>query len=71
MAKPPPSPGDLRSPRKRALEIGTDPARFHTDLPQDHAGGFPIGTPGQGGSSRESVTGAPPPPSSPDPKPFK
>lgn len=41
MAKPT-SPGTTRSPRKRALEIGTDSSKFHEDLPYDHAGGAPV-----------------------------
>lgn len=48
MAKPPVSPGGLRSPRKRAIEIGTDGAGFedlaagyntHTGTPDDMSGG--------------------------------
>ncbi len=34
--------GDLRSPRKRALEIGTDPAGFTGDVPYDTQGGHPV-----------------------------
>lgn len=39
--KPMPSPGSLRSPRNRALEIGTTPAGFATGVPYDIAAGIP------------------------------
>jgi hypothetical protein len=71
MAKPQPSPGDLRSSRKRALEIGTDASGFPDDLPYDHDGGFPTGTPGQGGTHRDNVTGGGASSLPPQPKPFK
>lgn len=34
--------GDLRNPRKRALEIGTNPAGFGDEIPYDPQGGHPI-----------------------------
>jgi len=73
MAKPlpSPSPGGLRSPRNRALEIGTSQAGFPDDLPYDHEGGFPTGTPGQGGSYRSNVTGQPEVPMPAQPTPVK
>lgn len=37
-----PSPGNLRSPRNRALEIGTNPGGFPPDLPYDPQGGHPV-----------------------------
>lgn len=36
------SPGGLRSSRKRALEIGTDPAGFTGDVPYDTQSGHPV-----------------------------
>lgn len=42
--------GNLRSPRKRALEIGVDKSKLVPDPDYDYQGGFPNGTPGQGGS---------------------
>lgn len=40
---PPPSPGDLRSPRKRALEIGTAPAGFQpAPMAFDTQAGVPV-----------------------------
>jgi len=36
------SPGSLRSPRKRALEIGTAPGSFVDDVPYCPQGGHPI-----------------------------
>ncbi|MEE9592239.1 MAG: hypothetical protein V3W28_01510 [Thermoplasmata archaeon] len=36
-----PSPGNLRSPRKRALEIGTEPAGF-AGIDYDSQGGHPV-----------------------------
>lgn len=39
---PMPSPGDLRSPRKRALEIGTTPAGFQGGLEYDAQAGVPV-----------------------------
>lgn len=71
MAKPPPSPGTTRTPRTRALEIGTAPNGFPADIPYDHAGGFPQGTPGQAGTYKDSVTGAVVPPLPAQPKPTK
>lgn len=50
--------GDLRSPRKRALEIGTDGSKF-VDTDYDSQGGFPRGTPGQGGVYSDSADQAP------------
>lgn len=38
----PTSPGDLRSPRKRALEIGTSPAGFGPTIPYDAQAGVPL-----------------------------
>ena len=70
MVKPSPSPGGLRSPRNRALEFA-NPGEFPDDLPYDHTGGYPTGSPGQGGSYGEKVTGAPENPLPPQPKPFK
>lgn len=71
MSKPPPSPGGLRSSRNRALEIGTSSSGFPADLPYDYAGGFPAGTPGQGGTHRDNVTGMPEAPMPAQPKPIK
>ena len=39
---PPPSPGDLRSPRNRALEIGTERAGFGDQMPYDTQAGVPM-----------------------------
>lgn len=38
---PPPSPGDLRSSRKRALQIGTDPRGFADQIDYDVQAGVP------------------------------
>jgi len=38
---PPPSPGALRSPRKRALEIGTSPSGFPDSIAFDMQAGVP------------------------------
>ena len=35
-------PTTLRSPRSRALDIGTNPSGFSEELPYDLAGGYPI-----------------------------
>jgi hypothetical protein len=40
--------GNLRSPRKRALEIGTDPSKF-SDSDYDSAAGVPNSHPAHGG----------------------
>lgn len=71
MSKPPPSPGTTRTSRNRALEIGTSPNGFPPELPYDHAGGFPTGSPGQGGTYNDNVSGTPVAPLPPQPKPFK
>ena len=39
---PPPSPGDLRSSRKRALEIGTERAGFQGGVGYDARAGVPM-----------------------------
>lgn len=39
--RPPPSPGDLRSSRKRALEIGTQPSGFAGAAEYDAQAGVP------------------------------
>lgn len=39
---PPPSPGGLRSPRKQALAMGTDPAGFQGGLEYDAQAGVPV-----------------------------
>ena len=52
--------GNLRSPRKRALEIGTDASKFPEDVKYDHNGGFPSATPGQGGEYKDNAEGAMP-----------
>ena len=39
---PHPGPGKLRTPRKRALEIGTDSGKFVPELPYCPQGGHPI-----------------------------
>lgn len=47
----PTSPGGLRSPRKRALEIGTSPSGFIEDAMQFHTqAGIPTSTPGAQGT---------------------
>ncbi len=71
MSKPMPSPGTTRTSRNRALEIGTAKDGFPADLPYDYAGGFPTGTPGQGGTFHDNVSGATPAPMPAQPKPFK
>lgn len=71
MSKPPSSPGTTRTSRNRALEIGTSSNGFPADLPYDYAGGFPTGTPGQGGTHRDNVSGIQPVPMPAQPKPFK
>lgn len=71
MSKPPPSPGATRTSRNRALEIGTARDGFPADLPYDYAGGFPTGTPGQGGTHRCNVTGMPEVSMPEQPKPIK
>lgn len=40
---PPPSPGTLRSSRKRALEIGTERSGFEGTIPYDATAGVPVG----------------------------
>jgi hypothetical protein len=67
------SPSNLDSSRNKALEIGTDKSKFHTDLPYDHTGGFPTGTPGNGGSAKDNVGPGmiDPGPLPTQPKPFK
>lgn len=42
----PTSPGGLRSPRKRALEIGTAPAGFASGVPYDATAGVPASAAG-------------------------
>lgn len=71
MSKPPPSPGTTRTSRNRALEIGTAKNGFPPELPYDYAGGFPAGTPGQGGTHRDNVSGIQPAPMPAQPKPLK
>ncbi len=39
---PPPSPGTLRSSRKRALEIGTERTGFQGVMPYDAQAGVPV-----------------------------
>lgn len=39
--RPPPSPGNLRSSRKRALEIGTQPSGFQGVMEYDAQAGVP------------------------------
>lgn len=39
---PKPSPGNLRSPRKRALEIGTTAVGFPPEIHYDPHGGHPV-----------------------------
>jgi len=39
---PKPSPGNLRSPRKRALDVGTTPGGFVPEIPYNPQGGHPI-----------------------------
>lgn len=47
--------GDLRSSRKRALEIGVDKSKLEPDPNYDYQGGFPGATPGQGGNYKDSA----------------
>ena len=68
--------GNLRTPRSRALEIGTESGKFHQDLAYDYAGGHPTGGPGMPkGTYSQSVEEAAHPVESPsvfDPhKPIK
>lgn len=66
------SPGAGKSSRNQALDIGTDPRGFPTDLPYDSHGGYPLGTPGNGGAFRDNPPGPNPVvPLPPQPKPFK
>lgn len=47
--------GNLQSPRKRALEIGTDAGKFHRDIPYDYQGGHPQGGPGMPSGSYDDA----------------
>lgn len=62
--------GDLRSPRKRALEIGTEGGKFHKDLPYDPQAGTP--QPDSGGTYADPGANVPKPQSggAPAPQPF-
>jgi hypothetical protein len=62
---PNPSPGNLRSPRKRALELGTDPSGF-----EDPAAEYDP-TPGGAYESSVDTTPDPGPPGSNTSSPFK
>lgn len=72
MSKPPPSPGNLNSSRKRALEIGTSPQNFPEAKPWDAQAGIPADHP-QASPPKDNVTqpGTHPSPTVPDPSPFK
>lgn len=64
--------GNHRSPRKRALEIGTDPSQFE-DSKMDPAAGVPTDHPGHGGTYSDpaepsNTSGTDP---VPGPNPFK
>ena len=65
--------GNLRSPRKRALEIGTSADKFPADLPYDYQGGHPsnAGYPAGGGMYQEQApavgAGGGPLPNTPNP----
>jgi hypothetical protein len=63
VSKPQPSPGPLRSPRKRALEIGTAPAGFEEPLTgaYDPQAGVPESHPARGGKYNDKVSGVPDP----------
>jgi hypothetical protein len=57
---PPPSPGSLRSPRKRALEIGTDKMGFQPDhIPFDTQAGVPVAMAGGTYQSQGPFVGGP------------
>jgi hypothetical protein len=74
VAKAPSSPGSLRSPRKRALEIGTTPAGFEDPLTgaYDPQAGVPVSHEARGGSYTDKVTGVPDPGAPVQgPSPFK
>lgn len=62
---------DGKSPgRKRAEELG-GAGSFEKDPDYDHAGGFPKGTPGQGGEYKDGgAQGPSSAPPAPQPKPF-
>ena len=67
--------GNLRSPRKRALEIGTDSSKFEDAGDYDTNAGVPTSHPGHGGTYDQSASdggkatgGAGP---VPGPKPFR
>ncbi len=66
----PKSPGATRSPRNRALEIGTDKSKFPDDVPYDHAGGAP--TEHSGGTYADPTDGGEKPKAGngPNPSPF-
>ena len=68
-------PTTLRSPRSRAIDIGTDPAGFSAELPYNPQAGHPTGTdyPGTAGTYQEPaphVTGGGTAPVN-QPDPFK
>lgn len=62
--------GNLRSPRKRALEIGTDKGKFSSS-DYDPAAGVPTSHPAHGGTYADNAEGARPvagnPPAGPKP----
>lgn len=62
--------GNLRSPRKRALEIGTDKSKFPDEVPYDHAAGAPSAN--SGGTYADPTEGGDKPTAGngPNPNPF-
>jgi hypothetical protein len=64
------SPGSLRSPRNRALEIGTESSGFTDNAAGAYENGAPAGQ-GGGGSYRQDTDHTPDPGPPVDPSPFK
>jgi len=61
--------GNLRSPRKRAEEIGVESGNFHKDAPYDPSAGVP--SEHVGGTYKDSADGGGPKPGgAADPSPF-
>ena len=60
--------GTTGTPRKRALEIGTDKSKFPDDVPYDNVAGVPQSE--SGGPYSDTVEPQKPGPGVPDPQPF-
>jgi hypothetical protein len=66
------SPVPHRTPRNRALEVGSNPAGFRPGVPYNNQGGHPTGVGYPGGSYKDEAEAAQPRavPPSPHAKPF-